>query len=188
MRALDIDVVVDSPNVGAHLHDHPKVSLRWEGRGPLPPSTVSAGLFTWSTRGPLPSPPDVQFYVGRGIDTPDPFITLTVAVSDPQSRGSIALRSVDPSAAPRIREPEDVARLFDEEIPHISEQWEKIRVLLYLHGGLNTEQYVAQRIVSYKQVMLANQIYPLHIMWESGLRESIGGMLGDLFTDTDMED
>jgi choline dehydrogenase len=103
LRALDIDVVVDSPDVGANLHDHPKVSLRWEGRGPLPASTVSAGLFTWSTRGPLPSPPDVQFYVGRGLDTPDPFITLTVAVSDPRSRGSIALRSADPSAAPRIR-------------------------------------------------------------------------------------
>jgi choline dehydrogenase-like flavoprotein len=51
----------------------------------------------------MPRPPDLQFYVGRGIDTPDPTVTLTVALSRPASRGRVSLRSTDPSAAPLIQ-------------------------------------------------------------------------------------
>jgi len=47
--------------------------------------------------------PDLQFYVGRGLDAVDDFITLTVALSQPKSRGTITLRSADPLAAPVIR-------------------------------------------------------------------------------------
>jgi choline dehydrogenase len=83
-----------------------RVSVRWAARQPLPPSTVSAGLFTYSTaaaaRRPLAAP-DIQFYVGRGLDTPDPFITLTIAMSQPASRGRITLRSADPAAPPVIK-------------------------------------------------------------------------------------
>jgi choline dehydrogenase len=103
LRRLGIRVVADAPGVGANLHDHPRVSVRWQGRTTLPPSAVSAGLFTWSARGPVPAPPDIQFYVGRGIDQPDPTITLTLALSQPRSRGSIALRSADPADLPIIR-------------------------------------------------------------------------------------
>jgi choline dehydrogenase len=46
--------------------------------------------------------PDLQFYVGRGVDQPDPFVTITVALVRPQSRGTIALRSADPLAPPLI--------------------------------------------------------------------------------------
>jgi choline dehydrogenase len=103
LRRLGIPVILDSPGVGMNLHDHPRISVRWEGRTTLPPSSVSAGLLTWSARGPVPSPPDVQFYVGRGIDEPDPAITLTLALSQPRSRGSLTLRSADPLAPPVIR-------------------------------------------------------------------------------------
>jgi choline dehydrogenase len=103
LRAAGVQVRVDSPNVGLNLHDHPRVGVRWVGLTKLPPSTVSAGLITWSSRGPLPSAPNIQFYVGRGTDSPDPFITLTMAVSQPRSRGSVSLRSADPEAPPRIR-------------------------------------------------------------------------------------
>ena len=69
------------------------------------PSTVSAGLFAFSTRGRgrARRAPDLQFYVGRGLDVPDPFVTLTVAMSQPASRGRLSLRSADPLAAPLIR-------------------------------------------------------------------------------------
>jgi len=103
LRTFGIPVVVDLPGVGGNLHDHPRISVRWEGRTTLSPSPVSAGLFTWSARGPVPTPPDVQFYVGRGIDQPDPSITLTLALSQPRSRGSVALRAADPMAPPVIR-------------------------------------------------------------------------------------
>jgi choline dehydrogenase len=102
LRAHGISVVLDLAGVGSNLHDHPRVSLRWAARRPLPPSSVSGGLFTYSQRGATPRPPDLQFYVGRGLDEVDQFITLTVALSQPRSRGSIRLQSADPMAAPII--------------------------------------------------------------------------------------
>jgi hypothetical protein len=66
----------------------------------------------------------------------------------------------------------DIARLFDETIPAASVDWPKKRVLFYLHGGLNSEGEVAKRVVAFRDVFLSNQIYPLHLMWESGAAES----------------
>lgn len=122
LKRHGIAVVADSRQVGANLHDHPRVSVRWASRKPLPASTVSAGLFVFSgaggTKVPPSRPPDLQFYVGRGIDSVDEFITLTVALSQPRSRGAIELRSADPAAAPIIRagyfsEPSDLERLLE---------------------------------------------------------------------------
>jgi len=118
LRAHGIPVVADLPGVGANLQDHPRVSLQWEGRRVLPGSSVSAGLLTFS-RSPAPSaPPDIQFYVGRGLDEEDPFITLTVAFTRPASRGSVSLRSADPLAPPIIRanyftEPRDLDAMVE---------------------------------------------------------------------------
>lgn len=114
LRGQRIAVVADRAGVGGNLHDHPKVSLRWASRRPFAPSTVSAGLLTSSGQ---PGPPDIQFYVGRGLDAPDSFVTLTVALSQPRSRGFVRLRSADPSAAPIIeanyfREPADLEALL----------------------------------------------------------------------------
>jgi choline dehydrogenase len=97
-----LTVVIDLPGVGANLQDHPRVAVRWAARQPLAASSVSAGLFTSSSRAGSARPPDLQFYVGRGLDTPDPFVTLTVALSAPASRGAVTLRSADPLAAPQI--------------------------------------------------------------------------------------
>ncbi len=119
LRARGIEAVLDLPGVGANLQDHPRVSLRWAATKPLAPSSVSAGLFTSSRRGGAsPRPPDIQFYVGRGLDVADPFVTLTVAMSQPASRGSIALRSSDPLAPPVIKaqyfaEPGDLDALVE---------------------------------------------------------------------------
>jgi choline dehydrogenase len=116
LKAHGIPVVANIPEVGANLHDHPRVSLRWRSQRALAPSSVSAGLFVRS-RGGIDAP-DLQFYIGRGVDTPDEFITLTVALSTPQSRGSVALRSRDPHRAPIIRagyfgEPADLEALAE---------------------------------------------------------------------------
>ncbi len=109
LRAVGLQPRVDAPDVGAHLHDHPRVSLRWGAQQKLPGSSVSSGLFVHSQSGgaapseALTSAPDLQFYVGRGLDVADEFITLTVALSGPRSRGSIGLRSASPDDAPIIR-------------------------------------------------------------------------------------
>jgi choline dehydrogenase len=103
LKRHGIPVRVDAPEVGANLLDRPRVVIRWQGRTTLPPSSVSAGLFTRSAGRNAASPPDLQFYVGRGVDAPDEFITITAAVGEPVSRGTLTLRSADPEAAPVIR-------------------------------------------------------------------------------------
>jgi len=99
LRAHGIRVVTDLAGVGRNLQDHLKLSVRWRGRTTLPASTVTAGLVTSSSGGL----PDLQFYVGRGVDQPDQLVTITVALVRPQSRGTIELRSADPLVSPIIR-------------------------------------------------------------------------------------
>jgi hypothetical protein len=57
--------------------------------------------------------------------------------------------------------------------------------MLYLHGGLNDEKAAAKRVVSYRDVLLANEIYPVHIMWETGFTDSLTDLIRDNFTDVD---
>ncbi len=99
LRAHVIDVVADLPGVGQNLQDHLKLSVRWKGRTTLPGSTVTAGLFTSSNASAFP---DLQFYVGRGVNLPDELVSLTVSLVRPQSRGSVSLRSADPLVPPVI--------------------------------------------------------------------------------------
>jgi len=106
LRSVGIPVVADLPGVGGNLQDHLKLSIRWSGKTALPPSTVTAGMFVRTqSRGTdaLAGPPDLQFYVGRGVDQPDRFVTITVSLVRPRSRGEVRLRSADPLAPPAIR-------------------------------------------------------------------------------------
>lgn len=79
---------------------------------------------------------------------------------------------------------EDIERIF-KSIAETSKDWERPRVMLYLHGGLNSETAVARRVIAFREACLANQIYPIHIMWESGFWESLQGSVLDLFTNED---
>lgn len=106
LRALGLKVVSDLPGVGKNLQDHLKLSIRWQGKTVLPGSTVTAGLFTHSgtsQKGATHTLSDLQFYVGRGLDQPDRFVTITVSHVTPRSRGTIRLRSADPLAPPLIQ-------------------------------------------------------------------------------------
>jgi hypothetical protein len=82
---------------------------------------------------------------------------------------------------------EDLKRLFEGTIPDAAEKggWKKRRVMLYLHGGLNSERDAAKRAIAFRDVFLENEIYPLHIMWETGPLETLGSALEDRFTDAD---
>jgi hypothetical protein len=80
---------------------------------------------------------------------------------------------------------DDIKRLFSTEIPTATQNWTTKRVLLYLHGGLNDEVTAARRVVAFRDVLLTNEIYPVHIMWESGFVESLNGLIRDFFTDVD---
>jgi choline dehydrogenase len=137
LREVGVDVVHDLPGVGGGLQDHPLVPMvydvrsgrslrlaetplnmaRWKaaGRGPLTSNLAEAGLFTRSS--PELAEPDLQyhflpvkFWKQAEID-PDveAFSTLVVLVHV-HSRGSVRLRSADPSWAPVI----DAGYLTDE--------------------------------------------------------------------------
>lgn len=79
--------------------------------------------------------------------------------------------------------PGDVEHLFCDTLPARTRGWKKRRILLYLHGGLNAEADCAKRVIALRDVMLENEIYPLHIMWESGFLASVGNLFRDLFTE-----
>jgi hypothetical protein len=76
---------------------------------------------------------------------------------------------------------EDVERLFKEVIPQRTATWQRRRVMLFLHGGLNDERATAKRVLAMRDVLLANEIYPLHLMWEAGAMETIRGLIEDVF-------
>lgn len=80
--------------------------------------------------------------------------------------------------------PEDITRMF-QNIGSTASAWKKKRVMLYLHGGLNSEKEVARRVISFKQVCLDNEIYPVHIMWETDFWSSLKDQVLDQFTNKD---
>src|SRR3546814_9621447 len=53
--------------------------------------------------------------------------------------------------------------------------------MVYCHGGLNDEKASASRIASMLPYLLANEIYPLHFMWETGFLDSVLGIVEDAF-------
>jgi hypothetical protein len=55
------------------------------------------------------------------------------------------------------------------------------RLLVYAHGGLNSEEDSIQRIRLMGPQIEANGIYPLFVTWKSGWQETIGNMLEDGF-------
>jgi hypothetical protein len=75
----------------------------------------------------------------------------------------------------------DIERLFTETIPAKTTGWSVQRVMLYLHGGLNSEAEAARRIIAFRDVCLENEIYPLHLMWETGAMETLRGIIRDAF-------
>ncbi|GEM_PF-194191 len=66
-----------------------------------------------------------------------------------------------------------------------AKSWKKPRLMLFLHGGLNSEEDAAKRVVAIRDVCLANEIYPLHIMWETSAKETLIHLIEDIFSQED---
>jgi choline dehydrogenase len=130
LATREIEVVVDLPGVGQNLQDHinsgviyttdepvsllvgmePEHQLAFaeQGRGPLTSNVAEAGGF-WRSRDGLAAP-DLQFhaapvmFVDEGLGDPVAHgISFGACILTPKSRGSVTLRSADPTAKPWIR-------------------------------------------------------------------------------------
>ncbi|MGE5617496.1 MAG: GMC family oxidoreductase [Candidatus Woesearchaeota archaeon] len=129
LRDVGIEPLVDSPNVGRHLQEHPVVFCNWHSNDPatLDDATRPRYLVQWlaTRRGKLSSTvaeavihwrseasrqaPDFQIYFGpvyfweHGFrKTGTPAITLAAALQAPESRGEVRLRSARAAEHPRI--------------------------------------------------------------------------------------
>ena len=137
LREVGVDVVHDLPGVGAGLQDHPLVPVVWDvrsgrsllraespsgyaqwfgaRRGPLTSNLAEAGLFSRST--PELSEVDLQmhflpvkFWKQAEVDPDVDAFTAAVVLVRVHSRGTVRLRSPDPSWSPAI----DAGYLTDE--------------------------------------------------------------------------
>jgi choline dehydrogenase-like flavoprotein len=113
LRELGIDVVADVPGVGENLADHPEGLVVWEAARPVPPVSATDWDMAILLRVDADSPvPDVLAHVplmtyavhaqARGVEIPEPSISMTPNVTRPHSRGRVSLSSPDPDAPPLI--------------------------------------------------------------------------------------
>jgi choline dehydrogenase-like flavoprotein len=137
LREVGVDVVHDLPGVGGGLQDHPLVPVVWHvrsgkslfraespsgyaqwfgaRRGPLTSNLAEAGLFTRSAP-ELPEPDlqmhflPVKFWKQAEVDPDVDAFTAAVVLVHVHSRGSVRLRSADPTWSPAI----DAGYLTDE--------------------------------------------------------------------------
>ena len=131
LRDIGVDVLADSPAVGAHLTEHPMTFVNFElrkpwlglsdaekpkhilnwllrGRGKLA-SNVGEALAHVRTRDGLPAP-DMQLVQGPVFfwehgegEHPNPAMMIAQSYWTPQSRGSVMARSSDPRELPAVR-------------------------------------------------------------------------------------
>jgi choline dehydrogenase-like flavoprotein len=118
LRSVGVEVQVDLSGVGANLADHPGVDLDsgWRGSGtdgPILHSIVTSRSSTASSG----SGPDQMFWITDPAGA-EPRFYLDPVLLRPRSRGSVRLRSADPTDPPRIElpgvfEPADVELLVE---------------------------------------------------------------------------
>jgi choline dehydrogenase len=109
LRSLGIPVVASLPGVGQNLQDHVLVLQAFTSKIPQVPHPLTlteASLFTQVINDPEASSSDLQFYFGGFLFPPLPIdggMSLASVLEQPQSVGSVTLRSNNPLDTPLIR-------------------------------------------------------------------------------------
>lgn len=75
--------------------------------------------------------------------------------------------------------PEELGRIFEQDIPLATERWKKLRVLLYAHGGLVSEKAAVQRLAEYRSELLKAEVYPLAFIWRTDYWTTFSNILKD---------
>lgn len=57
------------------------------------------------------------------------------------------------------------------------------KIVIYAHGGLNSEADALKRVARMGPYFLDNEVYPLFYVWKSGLSETLGNILLEFATD-----
>lgn len=77
---------------------------------------------------------------------------------------------------------QEVQTIISGDIPRITRDWTRKRILLYAHGGLVSEKAAIKRVADYRQQFLDAQIYPLTFSWKSDYWTTLKNMLKDAFS------
>jgi choline dehydrogenase len=122
LRTVDLPVVADLSGVGANLADHPLVAVDLPA---TPGNRDPAFQVLLTMRSTLVTPtdsPDLHLFLAGPFDDPSTssgaVVGVVTGLLSPRSRGSLRLRSTDPTAPPRIdpaylRHPDDMARMVE---------------------------------------------------------------------------
>ncbi|MHB8620810.1 MAG: GMC family oxidoreductase, partial [Chloroflexota bacterium] len=108
LRSLGIPVVSDLPGVGQHLQDHLLVRMSWHLKEKQPELIIlsEVNLFTHSRPGMDAVSPDLQYmfapFFFPEYGPLDAGITLVPVVAQPESSGTVTLRSSNPMDPPVI--------------------------------------------------------------------------------------
>ena len=83
---------------------------------------------------------------------------------------------------------DELSRTLGHQVCDLPDQWfrspasgEVKRLVVYAHGGLNSEDDAIQRARAMGRHFVGNGCYPLFLVWKTGLRESIGDIISDAF-------
>jgi hypothetical protein len=63
--------------------------------------------------------------------------------------------------------PEALQRILTEDLPRITQSWQKKRICLFAPGGLKPQDQVVEAMTSLRQVFLNQEIYPLVFLWNN---------------------
>jgi choline dehydrogenase len=118
LGSVGVKVNAHLPGVGANLADHPGVDLDSGFRGPGRREPILHTIATLRSSGSPPTAaPDLMFWA-QDPDVDEPAMYFDPILLKPRSRGSVRIRTTDPTDAPEIRlpgivDPEDIQRLID---------------------------------------------------------------------------
>ena len=67
--------------------------------------------------------------------------------------------------------------IIAQDLPRITRDWKRKRILLYAHGGLVSEESAIQRVADYRTAMLEAEVYPLGFVWKTDYWTTLTNML-----------